>query len=68
MKKYAATVISSLIKYLFKYKRFKIEDLSLVRKIKIALVNFKRARNVYRSVADEDKRLIDEVNFNFIRL
>lgn len=61
-------MIISLIKYLFKYKRFNIEDLNLVRKIKIALVNLKRARNVHRSVANEDKRLIDEINFNFIRL
>lgn len=68
MKKFAAKVISSLIKYLFKYKHFKIEDLSLVHKIKIGLINLKRARNVYRSAADEDKRFIDEINFNFIKL
>lgn len=48
LKRIAAIVISSLIKYLFKFKKFKTEDLNLVKKIKLGLINFKRVRNVYQ--------------------
>jgi len=47
LKKFAAIVISSFLKYLFKFKKFRREDLNLVKKIKMGLINFKRARVVY---------------------